>query len=100
MINSIFIQEVTVSEVRTTILSLKNSSPGWAEFPTFIAKRSIDNYIIPLTYLVNKCFSDGVFPSELKLAKVVPILKLVLQIKLLTIDQFQYYHFSPRFSRK
>ena len=72
VINSIFIQEVTV---RTTILSLKNSSPGWDEFPTFIAKRSIDNYIIPLTHIVNKCFSEGVFPSELKLAKVVPIFK-------------------------
>ena len=69
VINSIFIQEVTVSEVRTTILSLKNSSP------TFIAKRSIDNCIIPLTHIVNKCFSEGVFPSELKLAKVVPIFK-------------------------
>ena len=42
---------------------------------TFIAKRSIDNYIIPLTHNINKCISEGVFPSELKLAKVVPIFK-------------------------
>ena len=75
VINSIFIQEVTVSEVRATILSLKNSIPGWDEFQTFIAKRSIDNYIIPLTHIVNRCFTERVFPSELKLAKVVPIFK-------------------------
>ena len=73
--NSIFIEEVSVTEVRTTILSLKNSSPGWDEFPTFVAKASIDNYIMPLTHVINKSLKEGVFPSELKLAKVVPIFK-------------------------
>ena len=32
--HSIFIEEVSVTEVRTTILSLNNSTPGWDEFPT------------------------------------------------------------------
>ena len=36
--NSIFIEEVSINEVRTTILSLNNSTPGWDEFPTFVAK--------------------------------------------------------------
>ena len=71
--DSIFIEEVSVTEVRTTILSLNNSTPGWDEFPTFVAKKSIDNYIMPLTHVINKSLKEGVFPSELKLAKVVPI---------------------------
>ena len=37
--NSIFIEKVSVTEVRTTILSLNNSTPGWDEFPTFVAKK-------------------------------------------------------------
>ena len=68
--NSIFIEEVSVTEVRTTILSLKNSSPCWDEFPMFVTKASIDNYIMPLIHIINKSLKEGVFPSELKLAKV------------------------------
>ena len=45
------------------------------EFPTFVAKPSIDNYVMPLTHIINKSLKEGVFPSELKLAKVVPIFK-------------------------
>ena len=38
-------------------------------------KESIDNYIMPLTHNINKYLREGVFPSELNLAKVVPIFK-------------------------
>ena len=31
--------------------------------------------LITLTHIISKCFSEGVFSSELKLAKVVPIFK-------------------------
>ena len=33
------------------------------------------SYFKPLTYLINKSFTEGIFPEELKLARVVPILK-------------------------
>ena len=72
--NSIFIEEVSVTEIRTTILSLNNSTPGWDEFHTFVAK-SIDNYIMVLTHIINNSLREGVFLFELNLAKVVPICK-------------------------
>ena len=62
-------------DVKNTILLLKNSSPGYDEFPAFIAKQCIDNYVVPLTYVINMSLMEGIFPSELKLAKVVPIFK-------------------------
>ena len=62
-------------DVKNTILTLKNSSPGYDEFPAFIAKQCIDNYVVPLTYVINMSLMEGIFPSELKLAKVVPIFK-------------------------
>ena len=40
-----------------------------------MAKKCITGFIEPLTYLINKSFSEGIFPTELKLARVVPILK-------------------------
>ena len=33
------------------------------------------SYLKPLTYLINRLFTEGVFPEELKLARVVLILK-------------------------
>ena len=57
------------------ISTLKNSSAGWDEIPTSMAKKCITGFIEPLTYLINKSFSEGIFPTELKLARVVPILK-------------------------
>ena len=73
--NSIVIFDVSCEEVRNIIHSLKNSSAGHDEFPTFVGKLCVDSYIEPLTFLINSSLRTGVFPSELKLARVVPIFK-------------------------
>ena len=75
IMNSIVISYVSCMDIKTTILSFKNSSPGYDELPASIVKQCIDNYVVPLTYIVNMSLMEGVFPSELKLAKVVPIFK-------------------------
>ena len=64
-----------MAEVRQTILSLKNYRAGWDDIPAFVAKQSIESYIEPLTYLINRSFTEGIFPTKLKLARVVPIYK-------------------------
>ena len=73
--NSNVIPPVTIAEVSQVISSLKNSSVGWDEIPALVAKQSHDSYIAPLTCLINRCFHDGIFPTDLKLARVVPIFK-------------------------
>ncbi|MGL1889690.1 MAG: reverse transcriptase domain-containing protein [Reichenbachiella sp.] len=75
VVNSIVMLEMSIMEVRYIIESLKDSSPGWDNIPTLVAKQCVDSYIEPLTDLINKSISEGVFPSELKLARVVPIFK-------------------------
>ena len=75
IMNSIVISYVSCMDIKTTILSLKNSSTGYDKLPASIAKQCIDNYVVPLTYIGNMSLMEGVFPSELKLAKVVPIFK-------------------------
>ena len=72
---SIVILDVTCEEIKGVIHSLNNSSSGWDEIPTFLVKKCVDSFIEPLTYLVNYSISEGIFPSELKLARVVPIFK-------------------------
>ena len=69
--------DVTTMEVENhnVINSLKNASPGPDEFNDFVEKECLDSITEPLTHLINISFRSGVFPSELKLAKVVPICK-------------------------
>ena len=45
---------VTLAEVRQTVMSMKNSSAGWDDFPAFVAKQFIDSDIEPLTCLINR----------------------------------------------
>ena len=54
---------------------MKNSSAGWDEIPANVTKICIDVYIEPSTHIIHKYFKEGIFPSELKLAKVVSIFK-------------------------
>ena len=54
---------------------LKNSSPGWDNIPTMISKQIIQCYIKSLVFLINQSLIEGVFPYELKLAKVIPVYK-------------------------
>ena len=55
-------------DIKTIIISLKNSSYGYDELSASIAKQCIYNYVVPLTYIIS-------MTSELKLANVVPIFK-------------------------
>ena len=71
VVNSIVISTITTLEVRNIILSTKNSSPGWDDIPACVAKKCIDHYIETLTHIINNSIQEGVFPSELKLARVV-----------------------------
>ena len=73
--NSIAIFDVSCAEVINVIHYLNNSSAGYDEFPTFVAKLCVESFIQPLTFLINSSLKSGVFPSELKLARVVPIFK-------------------------
>ena len=75
ILNSISIPTITESEVTDILLSLKNSSAGYDELPAHILKQNIVLYIKPLTHLVNTSIIKGIFPDELKIAKVIPIFK-------------------------
>ena len=66
---------VTVNDVKTIVSQLNNSSAGPDDLPASIMKQVSNEYCIPLTYLINLSVLQGDFPSEMKLAKVLPIYK-------------------------
>ena len=70
-----YLTEVTENEINTIIGNFNNSSPGWDELKPSLIKM-IKNYVkTPLTHIYNRSFETGIFPSELKVANVVPIFK-------------------------
>ena len=75
--NNLCISVLVVSEncVKTVISQLNNSAPGHDGLPPSIMKQLTNEYVIPLTHLINLSIVQGDFPSELKLAKVLPIYK-------------------------
>ena len=66
---------VSNNDVISIVHSLKNSSPGWDGLPAFVAKQCVNGFITPLTKIINMCITQGVFPNEVKLARVVPVYK-------------------------
>lgn len=64
------------TEVEKTIRNLKNKRAcGWDELPVVLLKDNAYAISKPLCSIINQSFLTGQFPSQLKLAEVVPILK-------------------------
>jgi hypothetical protein len=75
-LHSMFLEQVEPSDVISSVNKLKpKSSSGHDGFSTKILKDTIENIIEPITYIVNQSFNKGVFPDEMKIAKVIPIYK-------------------------
>ena len=72
---NMLIPYISKYEITGIIKSLKNSSAGSDYIIASRAKQCIQHYIKTLTYLTNSSFECGIFPNELKLAKVIPIFK-------------------------
>ena len=57
--NSIIIEDVSEQEASNVIKSLNNSSAGWDQFQTSIAKQCSTKFIKPLTALINRSLEKG-----------------------------------------
>ena len=74
-LHSMFIEPTNGPEIKKIIVSLKESAVGWDEISAKIIKQCTDYLLIPLTHVFNMSFTSGVFPAELKVAKVIPLYK-------------------------
>ena len=69
-------QPTTFNIVRNKLSNLKNSkSTDCYNLSTELIKIIKNLIVYPLTKLINHCISCGIFPSALKLAKVIPVFK-------------------------
>ena len=65
-----------------------------------LLQKSIEKYIMSLTHIINKSLREGVFPSELKLAKVVPIFKAGATYKITDSRPISVISFFSKVSEK
>ena len=85
--------KVTESEVRKEILNLSTKKATKnGDIPAKILKKSVDNYIKEITFIINDCLEKGIFPDDLKLADYHLYLKKKIVLKKKIIDRLAYYH--------
>ncbi len=71
-----FLKPVLPSQIRTIITKLDDKkAPGIDKIHAKIIKKHSDLIVKPLAILFNKCFAEGVFPNEMKIAKITPLFK-------------------------
>lgn len=72
---SFFLAPVTHPECEKTIKSLKLTKNDINQIPVNIFKSSLHKILEPLVQIINDSFASGVFPDQLKIARVTPIFK-------------------------
>ena len=73
--NSIFLQPVSEDEIGKIVKNIKDGSPGWDEISPAVFKLCLSHILTPFLHICNLSLSQGIFPEEMKLAKVLPLYK-------------------------
>ena len=74
-INNFIFAPTSNEEVLEIINNLENKSPGPRSIPVNLLKLIADLIVTPLTIIISKSLTSGVFPDALKISKVIPIHK-------------------------
>ena len=73
---TIWLKPVTHAELEYVCMTFKSAkAPGFDNIPMHIIKNSFKYISNPLLHLINLSFSKGIFPDQLKIAKLIPIFK-------------------------
>ena len=73
--NSLFLEPVYPGEIDMIVKNLKHSAPGHDEITTAILQLALPAIRTSLVHVMNLSLAEGIFPDELKVAKVLPLYK-------------------------
>ena len=94
---SIYLELVTDKEMNTLISALKDTATGFDDMNSMSLKIYFENLVKPLTNICNWSLTQGIFPSQLKIANDIPLYKLMTPCCLIITDLFLYCVFFQRF---
>jgi hypothetical protein len=75
-------------------------SAGIDDIPDYVIKRSIQVLKKPLTNIYNASLESRIFPDQLKVAKVIPLLKKGIKMTFAAIGQQPCYQFFAKLQEK
>ena len=75
VLESMVIAPVVDNDVKSIIKCLKDSTSGWDAISAKVVKATHSSFITPLTHIMNLSLRYGIFPAELKIARVIPLFK-------------------------
>ena len=75
LFNSLYLSNVSDEEVINIVNYLKPSSPGYDEISADILRLILPSICKPLVNILNLSLTLGIFPTELKVANVIPLYK-------------------------
>ena len=70
-----YVTPVETSDICTIINGMKESGAGWDGIHAKIIKSTYNLYLDTLTHVFNSSITKGIFPRELKVAKVIALFK-------------------------
>ena len=74
--SSVFFEPITINEILTIVDNLKSdTSAGIDDIDIKVVKHVISVITVPLACILNDCLTNGIFPKNMKIAKVTPIHK-------------------------
>ena len=93
-----FINPVNEAEViRIIKLCKPKDSMDYDDISMWVLSKIAPQVVKPLVHIFNLSFTTGIFPCEMKIAKVIPLFKMEISQTFLTIVQFHFYHSSRRY---
>ena len=95
-------KEITVQYTKDIIDSLKaKSSCGVDGLSVKLLKLIKDEISTSLTLVINQSLLSGIFPDQLKIAKVIPIyIRKMIQLYLVITDLYRYCQPYIRYSKR
>ena len=75
IIEDFIMNGVNADEVIKIIKNLKEGSSGWDDISASIVKKTYNSFIAPITHILDISIKNGIFPNELKIARVIPLFK-------------------------
>ena len=89
--NSFLFQYTDPADIAKIICQLKpKSSAGYDNISSKLLKEITGSISCPLSKIINQSLCTGIFPSKLKLAKVIPLYKKTMRKSLAITAQFRY----------
>ena len=73
--SSLLMAPTNESELKHIIMNLKSNTPGYDDINGKIVKNTFHLYSKPLIHLINLSLSQGIFPEQLKVARIMPVFK-------------------------